>query len=80
LLQILYQLSMIWIPNMKQDVPRHVFWYYQSLQVVKDTGWVVAIHEATSKESSMPSKPWREELLVRGKKNDSGDMYGCASR
>ena len=47
LLQILYQLSMIWLPNTKQTISKYLFKYSRILESVQATIWAMAIHEET---------------------------------
>ncbi|ONK55642.1 uncharacterized protein A4U43_UnF600 [Asparagus officinalis] len=48
LLQILYQLSMIWSPNSVSGIPRHLFKYVDSIEQVNNTAWGTYIFSETS--------------------------------
>ena len=45
LLQILYQLSMIWLPYTKQTISEYLVKYYCTLESVHAMAWARAIHK-----------------------------------
>ena len=47
LLLILYQLSMIWLPNTKQAISKYLFKYCNTLKSVQVVAWAMSIHEKT---------------------------------
>ncbi|ONK62176.1 uncharacterized protein A4U43_C07F1170 [Asparagus officinalis] len=46
LLQILYQLSMIWYPSSSLGVPRHLFKYVECIEKANNTAWRTYIYSA----------------------------------
>ncbi|XP_020275874.1 uncharacterized protein LOC109850304 [Asparagus officinalis] len=69
LLQILYQLSMIWCPSSVSGVPRHLFKYVDSIEQVNNTAWGTYIFSETSDAIERALKgpePGKTTLYLQG--------------